>query len=699
MRTRNDDGYPDLPALRARLPKWRSEAEDYLGEWHPQAKEDMAFYHGHQWLEADKIAMEGRPGVPLSKRPMATFNRTAPIVRATYGAMVHNQMEIGYVRRVGAPDASGGVAKDEVLSAGAQYFRSQPIWNAAAEERDLFHDLLCIGLGCSQLITETEITGETEIVGRRVDPFCVGWDTRATRSGLVDRRWNFYKTRLSEQEVIEEFGKVPSKEEVAHGGRATTNDRPGIKSEDGFEIYHWQWFEVEKFYRVFVPGPDGEAVSADIPAKDLRAMEEGIDYVFPEVAPMEFDRTVRRRRQYWEAFCHGDTILRVNKIEVNAFTYDFVTGIRDQETGLWYGLIRDAKDPQRWANKFMSLFIWNVMVSGKGVYAEADAFDDIEEAQRDWVNPARMTITRPGAVSAGKIAPKPENKLPPSADKILDFSTAAVREVLGVPLEQIAQQMNDQSGVVEESRKTAAMAVVAWAFAAHRDYLHRHGHLLLKFMVAYIDHGRLIKTVDPYGQSQFLPFTAEEAAYEVEVDEVPNSPNKKAEVHRTLVAYAPLLQQPEIPASFKTAYLLEMMRSSSIPSDTVRRLEQAASPPPDPMAEQMKAIQVETVIQELEKLKAEVVKLQSAALLDVAKAKETGQDAETAQRIAETEIQQKAIEGEMKLELQERKMDHELTRGTMKLQMDEARNQQALQHQVAQQQIRAAEPRNNGDRE
>ena len=690
MRTKNEDGYHDLPALRARLPKWRSEAEDYLGEWHPQAKEDMAFYHGHQWLEADKKAMEGRPGAPGSKRPMATFNRTAPIVRATYGAMVHNQMEIGYVRRVSA-QPKGGVAKDEVLSAGAQYFRSQPIWNAAAEERDMFHDLLCIGLGCSQLITETEISGQTEIVGRRVDPFCVGWDTRATRSGLTDRRWHFYKTRLSEEEVVDEFGKVPSKEEIAHGGRADTNDRPGIKSDDGFEIYHWQWYETESFYWVLVPDESSEEGVArrGVAARDLRAMQEGIDFAFAA----DEDRQSRRRRVYWEAFCHGDTILRVQKIGVNAFTYEFATGIRDQETGLWYGLIRDAKDPQRWANKFLSLFIWNVMVSGKGVYAEADAFDDLEEAQRDWVNPARMTITRPGAVSGGKISPKPENKLPPSADKILDFSTSAVREVLGIPLEQIAQQMNDQSGVVEESRKTAAMAVVAWAFAAHRDYLHRHGHLLLKFMVAYIDEGRLIKTVDPSGQSQFVPFTAEEAAYEVEVDEVPNSPNKKAEVHRTLVAYAPLLQQPEIPVSFKTAYLLEMMRSSSIPSDTVRRLEAAAAPPPDPMAEQMKLAQAETVMQELEKLKAEVVKLQSAALLDVAKAKETGQEAETAQRIAQTEIEQKVIEGNLKLELQERKADQELQKGTMKLQMDGLRNQQALQFQHDQQQLRAAEPR------
>lgn len=689
MKVKNEDGYRDIEGLESRISDWRGESEDYLADWHPEAEEDSKFVHGHQWGEADAKVMEGAPGV-RSKRPMVTFNRIAAIVRATYGAMVHNQMEISYVRRTGALSKDQGVAKDEILSSGAAYFRSQPFWNAASEERDMFMDVLSIGIGCMQMIVDDETTGEVEPVGRRVDPFCVGWDTRATRGGLTDRRWHFYKTSLSEQEVVDEFGKVPSKDEVSNQGRGTsTNARPGIRSEDGYEIYHWQWYETEKYFKVLVPDEKtGGAKEDGLTAKEMKALVEGVDYAFAD----EADRAPRRRRVYWECFSYGDKVLRVNKIGVNAFTYEFATGVRDPSTGMWYGLVRDAKDPQRWANKFLSLFIENVAFSGRGVIVEEDAFDDPQEAQRDWADVAKMTIARPGAVSGGKIMPKPENKLPPSADKILEFSTAAVREVLGVPLEQIAQQMNDQSGVVEESRKTAAMAVVAWAFASHRDYLHRHGHLLLRFMTTYIPRGRLIRTVSPDGAATFMPFTYEEATYEVEVDEVPTSPNKKAEVHRTLVAYAPLLQQPEIPASFKTAYLLEMMRSSSIPTETVRRLEAAAAKPPDPMAVQAQQIQMASAMQEVEKLRAQVVELQSQAMLNLAKARGEGQDAETAQRIAQTEIEQKVVEGNFDLALKKQKADLDRQSDIDKLQVARERNSMALEQQYMQQQIRAQEP-------
>ena len=694
MKVENDDGYPDLKACEATLALRRTEATKYLAKWHPQAKEDIGFRHGHQWSEADRLLMNGGDGddeIARVPRPMVTFNRINSLLHATHGAMVHNPMGLSYVRRAATPEGQE-IGKDVLLSSAASYFRELPLWDAETQERDTALDMLTCGIGVQQLMAETEVTGQVELVGRRIDPLSVGWDTRAKAMGLTDRRWHFRKVMLSREEMDDEFGGVPEARAADEPSSTPAGpEEPGVESDDNFEVLHWQWFESEKYKSVLtIDGPQ------DLSLRELKALNEGEDYVYEDEDAAE---QVRRRRAYWEAFTHGGTIMRIRRIPVKAFTYIFMTGIRDDETGLWYGMVRDAKDPQRWANKFLSLFIWIVATSGKGIIAEEGAFPNAQDAQRDWANPAIITEATKGAISGGWIMPKPESKLPPSAHEILAFCNAAVREVTGISLEIVAQQSNDQSGIVEESRKSAAMAVVAWAFASLRDYYRAHGHLLLRFIAEYIEPDRLVRTVDATGQSVFRPFTYEDATYEVEVDEIPNSPNKRAETHRTLVAYAPIVQQPDIPPGFKMEYLTQMAETSGLPAENIRRLKQAMVPPPDPMAEQMKAMQLETVFQELEKLKAEVVKLQSAALLDVAKAKETGQEAETAQRIAETEIQQKAIEGEMKLELQERKMGQELTKGAMKLEMDEARNTQALHHQIAQQQIRAAEPRNNGDRE
>jgi len=695
MKADNPDGYPSLRDAEAMLALRRSEATKYLTGWHEQAKEDIAFRHGHQWGREDARLMNGgdedEDGRNRMVRPMVTFNRINSLVNATFGAMIHNPMGISYVERAVTPE-NEEISKHVLLSSAALYFRENPLWDAPTQERDSALDMLTCGIGVQQLMAETEITGQVELLGRRIDPLSVGWDTRAKAMGLTDRRWHFRKAMLSREEMDEEFGGVPeARASDEPSSTPAKPEEPGVESDDNFEVLHWQWFESEKYKSVLtVDGPQ------DISLRDLKALKEGEDYIYEdELAATQ----VKRRRVYWEAFTHGGTIMRIRKIPVGAFTYLFLTGIRDDENGYWYGMVRDAKDPQRWANKFLSLFIWVVATSGKGIIAEEGAFPNAQDAQRDWANPAVITEAIKGAVSGGMIMPKPESKLPPSAHEILSFCNAAVREVTGISLEIVAQQMNDQSGIVEESRKAAAMAVVAWAFAALRDYYRAHGHLLLRFIAEYIEPDRLVRTVDASGRAQFRPFTYEEAAYEVEVDEIPNSPNKRAETHRTLVAYAPIVQQPDIPPAFKMEYLTQMAETSGLPAENVRRLKQAMTPPPDPMAEQMKLAQAETVMQELEKLKAEVVKLQSAALLDVAKAKETGQEAETAQRISQTEIEQKVIEGNLKLELQRRKADQELEKGTMKLQMDEARNQQVLQLQHDQQQLRAAEPKKSGDSE
>lgn len=663
MKVDNPDRYPDVEDRENRLAKWRTEFETFCPPQHKEIREDMGFRHGHQWSTKDKKIMDGTldVGEVRAPRPMVTFNRIPALINSVYGAMVHNQMGIGYVRRVPTPmDTAEGVAKDEILSAAAEYFRNMPCWGAEYEDADMFLDMLTCGIGCQQLVVDTEITGQPEIVGRRINPLHMGWDTRAKQVALRDRRWNFYKTRLSADEVKDEFGALPDKTTDGSGESIPTHDdsddRPGIESDDGYRIYHWQWFESEKFFKVVVVDPQtGQPQETDILQKDIGKLTEGQDFAY-----LNGDKTVRRRRVYWEAFTHDNNILRINKIQVNAFTYEFAVGQRDDTTGCWYGVVRDAKDPQKWANKFLSLFMWIIATSGKGIMAEEGVFDSTQGAERDWSNPAVITTVAAGAISMNRIMPKPEAKLPPGAADILQFSTAAVREVTGISLEMIAGQMNDQAGVVEESRKSAAMAVVAWAFKSFRAYYHRHGHLLLRFMTEYIDRGRLIKTVDPSGKSMFQPFNYDDVVYEVEVDEVPNSPNKKAEVHAALIAYTPMVQQPDIPGKFKTAFMMELLRSSPLPSDAVRRLEESTQQK-DPMAEQQAQIAMQSAVldNQLKQAQAQLAAAMAAekqasaetlgpktqagieaqgsqALLNIAKARDLGSD--TADKQAQSEI-------------------------------------------------------------
>ncbi|MEJ0071206.1 MAG: hypothetical protein WDO24_23445 [Pseudomonadota bacterium] len=78
-------------------------------------------------------------------------------------------------------------------------------------------------------------------------------------------------------------------------------------------------------------------------------------------------------------------------------------------------------DPQRWANKWLSqtLHILNTGAKG-GVIAELDAFDDPDEAEESWADPAAIVWAQKGGVSAGKIMPRPQTPMPAGNERAPD---------------------------------------------------------------------------------------------------------------------------------------------------------------------------------------------------------------------------------------------------------------------------------------
>lgn len=683
-----DEYTGDVEELTLKLSTWASEWDQLRGDQHAAMEVSHDFYHGTQMPEKDRAALEE------AGRPIITVNKIAPAVDAMYGAIIHNALGFSYVSP--HPTDKPGVLQprpDELMDGAASFVRRK--YGADGKDRLAILDMMIGGIGCQEMRTDSQLTNDIEVVVDHIDPFSVGWDTRAKESGLIDRRWDFTRRYLSEDEFETEFGIKPEDiDPPAEGGESSsTVDDPASRADDPYEVRRWQWYEHETYHVYVVAtgqiGPDGYPVTENVPANAEEADAIDETMVIAKSKP-------RKRRVYWEALTSGSSaIIEVYRVGVNKFTRCFITGKRDRSSGVWYGIVRHAESPQQWANAFFSSVIYIIASGPKGYAIERGALVDKDQAQREWAMPDKLKVLEDGAISNNRLMELKGNQLPSGLADMAMLSIGFVPEVLGASLELRGMQANNQSGVTEGARADASIGVIGWIFAELREFYRRHGELLLDFMTQYIEPGRLIlmSTGDGDQYRQFQP-PGKDVHYDVVVDEVPSSPNKRRAVFNALAQLVPFFQLD--PTQIPPGTGIELLRSSPLPGDVVRRLEQNAAQP-NPQAEQMKQLQMRDQVATVMEKEARGKELETQALLNMAKARETGQDAEIAQRIAATDIQKKVVEGNVDIAIKERKavLDHHAD--MTKIEIDRVRQEQALKAQLAQQSIRMQEQKQKKD--
>jgi hypothetical protein len=180
------------------------------------------------------------------------------------------------------------------------------------------------------------------------------------------------------------------------------------------------------------------------------------------------------------------------------FSWGVMTGEWDAKKRFWYGLTRVVRDPQMWANKFMSqvMHIMNSTAKG-GILAERDAFDDEIEAEESYALADMITWLKSGALSGQnpKIMPKPGQGSADAYVQLLQYAVNAIPQVTGVNFELLGQQDVQNPGVVEAMRKQAGMTVLATLFDALRRYRKILGRIRLNVIQTRMSDGRIIRIV------------------------------------------------------------------------------------------------------------------------------------------------------------------------------------------------------------
>ena len=581
---------------------WFKEDKEHSAEWRKEAREDYEFVAGRQWDEDDKrkLADEMRPAI--------TFNRTSVIIDAVAGQEAQNKQRVQYL-----PREQGDAIANELYSEAARWFDDES--DADDEDSEAFADTSICGMGWTESRMDFDEDPDGSPVTERTDPIEMYWDASARKVNLRDARrmWRFKPYTLDE--AREKFPDAADSDldagKWAETGDETSpneNNPEDYYEDEAFEadvsqkkrvhILHLQYWVYEEYYRVADP-MTGQVV--EMSKEDHAKLVKNLKRIGGAPNSVKL-----RRKKYMQAFI-GRKILEHGPSGCKGhFTWNCITGKRDRNKGTWYGLVRAMKDPQTWANKWMSqlLHIMNSNAKG-GMFYEEGAFVDQRDAERNYAKPNAMIGVKSGAISQGKIQERQPAQFPAGYQMLTEYAISAIRDVTGVNLELLGMREANQAGVLEYQRRQAGMTVLSTLFKSLKRYRKDRGKVLLYYINEYLSDGRLIR-ITGQDTAQYVPLVKQaNAKYDIIIDDAPSSPNQKEVVWQTMSNLLPGIKDIVPPQ-----VLLQLLEYSPLPTSVVEKIKEVVKAP-NPEAQQQAQVQARAALLELQQKEADIEKTRS----------------------------------------------------------------------------------------
>ena len=558
--------------------------KDHSGTWREQAVDDFDFYAGRQWDKKDEAYLKD------NKRPLITFNRSQVIINAVAGNEIQNRHEVKYY-----PVEMGDAAPNEVLTNAAKWWRDQS--DTEDVESEAFTDNLICGMGWTETTLNFDQNDAGDPDANHLDPVMMWWDCNARKKNLSDATRVWRAKPMTIEDARKMFPDVPdtslsaSWAHIDSAGDGEPHDQEASNNYEGLNDYdegadpnkmviilHLQIKEYRTMHKITTP-QTGEVQwlsTADFDKLTSRLAQMG------EPAPPSDEAEKLVYHQYWV----GSDIITDAPLPVDRFTYQAMTGYRDHNKGTWFGMIAVMRDPQMWANKWLSQSM-NIMntVSKGGVVMEHGAVEDEAKFAATWAKQDAVTFVNPGGL--GKFQEKPMGKVPSQLFGLTDFAINAIREVTGVNAEMLGSRGAIQAMGLEQERKQSGMTILAPIFDALRKYRGTQGAIILDFIQRHLNDGRLIRVVGNSGAKYVELALQQDAKFDIVIDEAPSSPHVKERTWN-------FLAQMDI-KSFPPQITAALLKYSPLPMSVVEELQQLLSQmgQPDPMAQQAQQLDMQ----------------------------------------------------------------------------------------------------------
>jgi hypothetical protein len=503
-----------------RLKKDVKDGETARGTWRTDARTWYDMVANHQWDDDDVRVMDEQ------HRPVVSFNRVAPMVKAVCGLEVNNRQSVVYL-----PRKLGISGPQEMVTNAGKWVRDECF--AEDEESEAFRDLVICGEGWTETRMDYDEDPAGKIVEERIDPLEMGVNKGACRSNYSDARMIYRIREMDPADVRAlldlpdtildaalDAKWLPEMENPQDGGEGNKKDYPaktraavgsgGRTNLKTVRVVQCQYWVREP---IMLVATDNDQEPQPMSMQDYEKFQQRVEMVnaaadqSPDPNAQRINHTAAQtvRKVYYQCFI-GNQILDRKPMKMGMFQFSAMTGDRDKKKKYFYGMVKDLMDPQRWANKFFAQIMHHINVNAKGgLLAETDAFVNQKKAETDWADPTKIVMVKPGSIAKNKIKERTAIPLPPGLDQLMTFSISSIRDVSGVNLELLGQADREQAAILEQQRRQSSMTILATMFDSLRKYRKRNGRLLLHF-IWLLPENTLVRVVDQ-GQIKYVPLT------------------------------------------------------------------------------------------------------------------------------------------------------------------------------------------------
>lgn len=408
-------------------------------KWFDEAAEAFGFYETWgQWTEEEKTKIRNDMGI----EPV-TVNKIAPRLNNVAGAEIQTRTRVVFRARSFADNEK---ATAEGLSDLAMFVQDKN--NSSHIMSHVGHDSRICGVGWHEFDVQNNVITEA-----RRNPLEVVWDSRDRTTGMSNQGRLSLLNWMPRDEAIRMF---PDKEDFLKQTDGWGLDRKcssdSMRLKGGYEDKKAdEILIVEHFYRT--PVKYYECVTRSLrlvttfdkdEAKKLARIKPG--------TRSERDYEVKNGFKVGIVYFTGNKLLEHNEdvYQLNPakglFFFTPTICFRETNTGIPYGLIRAAKDPQRLYNKTKTRLSW--LMAAHQVVMEGDAADE-KKVREEAARPDGVLI-----VKAGKKLDinRHEKAIAQHQQTALGYDKD-IQDALGIYDENIGKQTNVTSGIGIQRRQ------------------------------------------------------------------------------------------------------------------------------------------------------------------------------------------------------------------------------------------------------